>query len=58
MNDESLSLSPEDIFEYGAEIDEELLIKALGGNKGKGIKKAVEVHGVDALGWYVGPLQG
>lgn len=46
-------LPPEEIFEYGAEIDEAQLQEALGGNKGNDIRKAVEDNGVDALGWYV-----
>ncbi len=46
-------LPPEEIFEYGAEIDEHRLLEALGGNQGSGIKRAVEINGVDALGWYV-----
>jgi len=41
-------LPPEEIFEYGAEIDEYQLVEALGGGKGSGIKKDVEINGVDA----------
>ncbi len=46
--------SPEEVFEYGAEIDESELVKALGGAKGDEIRKAVLMtKGTDALAWYV-----
>lgn len=45
---------PEEVFEYGAEIDESELVNALGGAKGEEIRKAVLLtKGTDALAWYV-----
>ena len=39
------------VFEIGADVDETL--PGLGGEDGKKIQKSVELHGTDALGWYV-----
>ena len=43
----------EQLFEFGAEIDLPRMQGALAGSEGETIRKSIEVHGVDALGWYV-----
>jgi hypothetical protein len=43
----------DEIFEIGAEIDEDRLQEALGGGLGESVRKSIELRGVDALGWYV-----
>ncbi len=43
----------EEIFEFGAEIDRDLLQAAMNGTEGEKIRQAVLERGVDALGWYV-----
>jgi len=43
----------DEIFEIGAEIDEDRLQDALGGGLGESVRKSIEMRGVDALGWYV-----
>jgi hypothetical protein len=44
----------EDLFEYGAEIDEPTLEEAFGGEGGTRIRRSVELErGTDALAWYV-----
>lgn len=46
---------PEELFEYGAEIDKDELVRALGGVAGNQIKQA-KLHsngGLGALGWYI-----
>jgi hypothetical protein len=50
----SLPPAVEEIFEYGAEIDERRLVAALGGDEGERIQQAVQLRGgTDALAWYV-----
>ena len=44
---------PEEIFEYGAEIDVDEMVGALGGPKGNGLKKAILATGLSELGWYM-----
>ena len=44
---------PEEIFEYGAEIDADEMVSALGGEKGNELKKAVLAAGHSELGWYL-----
>ena len=39
------------VFEIGAEVDERF--PGLGGEEGKRIHQSVQLHGMDALGWYV-----
>jgi hypothetical protein len=39
------------IFEIGADVDERF--PGLGGDAGKKIQQSVQLHGTDALGWYV-----
>ncbi len=39
------------IFEVGADVDERF--PGLGGQEGKKIQQSVQLHGMDALGWYV-----
>jgi hypothetical protein len=41
------------LFEWGAEIDAEQLVEALGGSEGERIRQSVLQHGVEALAWYV-----
>jgi hypothetical protein len=43
----------DEIFEIGAEIDEDRLVGALGAGLGESVRKSIEMRGVDALGWYV-----
>ena len=43
----------EDMFEFAPEIEKELQGEIFGDEKGEEIKKAAQVTGVDALGWYV-----
>jgi hypothetical protein len=43
----------EEIFEFGAEIDQDRLQAAMNGAEGDKIRQAVLEKGVDALGWYV-----
>ena len=43
----------DEIFEIGAEIDEDRLQSALGGGVGERIRKSIAMSGVDGLGWYV-----
>lgn len=57
---ELLSPGPEDdssppfpIVEIAAPIDIEKCREALGGGFGENIRKAIEIHGVDALAWYI-----
>lgn len=44
---------PEEIFEYGAEIDADEMVRALGGPKGDELKKAILASGQSELGWYM-----
>jgi len=46
---------PEELFEYGADIDQNELVKALGGTAGNQIKQAIlkSKDGLGALGWYI-----
>ena len=39
------------VFEIGAEVDERF--PGLGGESGRKIQRSVELHGMEALGWYV-----
>lgn len=39
------------VLEIGAEVDERF--PGLGGTEGRKIAKSVEIHGIDALGWYM-----
>jgi len=43
----------EELFEYGAEIDLDLIRDVMGGTAGNDIQRSVQVRGVDALAWYV-----
>ncbi|MDM7861923.1 hypothetical protein QTP81_15070 [Alteromonas sp. ASW11-36] len=43
----------DEVFEYAAEIDSELINNVMGGNAGRDIKKSVLQNGVDALAYYV-----
>ena len=52
-SDEGFSADLDEIFEIGAEIDEDRLQQALGGGLGESVRKSIEMRGVDALGWYV-----
>lgn len=51
--DEGFGDDLDEIFEIGAEIDEDRLRQALGGGLGESVRKSIEMRGVDALGWYV-----
>lgn len=51
--EKSTSAQIEELFEIGAEVDEDLLMAAMNGSDGERIRQAVLVNGVDALGWYV-----
>lgn len=44
---------PEEIFEYGAEIEIDEMVNILGGPKGDELKKAMLVTGQGDLGWYM-----
>jgi hypothetical protein len=43
----------EELLEYGAEIDLDLIRDVMGGTAGSDIQRSVQVRGVDALAWYV-----
>src|SRR5262245_37786215 len=44
----------DEIFEFGADIDEDRLVQALGGTEGELIRRSVLLErGTDALAWYV-----
>ena len=43
----------EELFEYGAEIDLDLIRDVMGGTAGSDIQRSVQIRGVDALAWYV-----
>jgi hypothetical protein len=51
--DQPVGAELDEIFEIGAEIDEDRLQEALGGGLGESVRKSIELRGVDALGWYV-----
>jgi len=44
---------PSELFEFAPGIDQERVEAALGGERGDAIARATEIHGVDALAWYV-----
>jgi hypothetical protein len=45
---------PEELFEFGAEIDEDRLVEAFGGAEGEMIRRSIlQERGTDALAWYV-----
>jgi len=44
---------PYELFEFAPGIDQERVEAALGGERGDAIARATEIHGVDALAWYV-----
>lgn len=52
-SDEGFGAELDEIFEIGAEIDEDRLQEAFGGGLGESVRKSIEMRGVDALGWYV-----
>lgn len=43
----------DEIFEYGADVDFEELVNAIGDDKEKAIRQSVMVRGVDALAYYI-----
>ena len=42
----------EEIFEIGAEIDEEIIVDAMGDEKGGPIRRSIQTKGTDGLAWY------
>jgi hypothetical protein len=55
LEDKSVSETPEfdELFEFAPDIENEQLERALGGDAGDEIQRAVEIRGIDALGWYM-----
>ena len=49
LDDEDGSFDP--VFEIGADVDDRF--PGLGGEEGRRIDRSVQLHGMDALGWYV-----